>query len=96
MEKNRKVRVGTVVSDKMEKTVVVSVRTTKKHPLYHKLMRRTTNFMAHDENQAARMGDVVRIIEARPTSKNKHWRLLEVVERREVPSPVSEVAGAPS
>ena len=93
-EKNRKVRVGRVVSDKMEKTVVVSVQTTKIHPLYKKRMRRSTKFMAHDEKSAARMGDLVRIVESRPFSKNKTWRLLEVLESKEQVAPVSEIAQA--
>ena len=93
-EKNRKTRVGRVVSDKMEKTVVVAVRTTKTHPLYKKLLRRTTKFMAHDEGSLAHVGDVVRIVEARPMSKMKHWRLVEVLESKVQPSPVAEVATA--
>lgn len=93
-EKNRKVRVGRVVSDKMEKTVVVTVQTTKVHPLYKKRMRRTTKFMAHDEQSLGRIGDLVRIVESRPFSKIKTWRLLEVLESKEQVAPVSEVAEA--
>ncbi len=93
-EKNRKIRVGRVVSDKMEKTVVVAVQTTKTHPLYKKLMRRTTKFMAHDEASQAHMGDLVRIAESRPISKHKHWRVVEILERRQQVAPVEEVATA--
>ena len=92
-EKNRKTRVGRVVSDKMEKTVVVAVRRTRTHPLYKKLMRRTTKFMAHDEQGEARIGDTVRIVESRPISKTKHWRVVEVLERKIQAAPVEEVAG---
>jgi small subunit ribosomal protein S17 len=93
-EKNRKSRTGKVVSDKMEKTVVVAVQTTKTHPLYKKLLRRTTNFMAHDENSRAHVGDVVRIVESRPVSKTKHWRVVDILESKQQASPVSEIAQA--
>jgi small subunit ribosomal protein S17 len=93
-EKNRKVRVGRVVSDKMEKTVVVAVQTMKIHPLYKKRMRRSTKFMAHDEHNTARMGDLVRIEESRPYSKRKTWRLREVLERKQQVAPVAEIAEA--
>ncbi|MDQ0190413.1 30S ribosomal protein S17 [Alicyclobacillus cycloheptanicus] len=82
MERNyRKVRVGKVVSDKMDKTIVVAVEEYVKHPLYGKTMRRTTKFKAHDENNEAKMGDTVRIMETRPLSKEKRWRLVEIVEK---------------
>src|SRR5579864_5731896 len=93
-EKNRKTRVGRVVSDKMEKTVVISVQRTKTHPLYKKLIRRSTHFMAHDEQSQAHMGDLVRIVESRPISKLKHWRVIEVLETKQQPTAVSEVAEA--
>ena len=93
-EKNRKTRTGRVVSDKMEKTVVIAVQRTKTHPLYKKLIRRTTQFMAHDEQGQAHVGDLVRIVESRPISKTKHWRVTEVLERKQQASPVSEVADA--
>ncbi|MGB9886557.1 MAG: 30S ribosomal protein S17 [Moorellales bacterium] len=80
----RKVRVGTVVSDKMQKTVVVAVETTVRHPLYGKTMRRTRRFKAHDEENRCRVGDVVRIMETRPLSKDKRWRVVEILERRTV------------
>ncbi|CAM3884026.1 30S ribosomal protein S17 [Alicyclobacillus pomorum] len=82
MERNyRKVRVGKVVSDKMDKTIVVAVEENVKHPLYGKTIRRTKKFKAHDENNEAKIGDTVRIMETRPLSKEKRWRLVEIVEK---------------
>lgn len=81
---DRKVRVGTVVSDKMEKTIVVAVETTIRHPLYGKRVKRTSKFKVHDETNEAKMGDVVRIMETRPLSKDKNWRLLEIIEKAEI------------
>lgn len=78
---NRKVRIGTVVSDKMDKTIVVKVETRVKHKLYGKVVRRSVKFKAHDEENTCREGDVVKIMETRPLSKDKHWRLVEIVER---------------
>ena len=80
----RKVRVGTVVSDKMQKTVVVEVETMGRHPFYGKTVRRTKRFKAHDEENKCRIGDVVRIMETRPLSKEKRWRVVEILERRTV------------
>jgi small subunit ribosomal protein S17 len=81
-ERNRrKTRVGTVVSDKMNKTVVVAVERRYAHPLYGKQVTRTKKYHAHDENDEYRMGDVVRIMETRPLSKLKRWRVVEAVER---------------
>ncbi len=77
----RKTRQGVVVSDKMDKTVVVSVATRVRHPLYGKIMKRVTKFKAHDEENACGIGDTVRIIETRPLSHDKRWRLLEIVEK---------------
>ena len=77
----RKVKLGKVVSDKMEKTIVVAVETKVRHPLYGKTINRTTKFKAHDENNDAKIGDVVEIMETRPLSKDKRWRLVEIVER---------------
>jgi small subunit ribosomal protein S17 len=77
----RKVQIGKVVSDKMDKTIVVAVETYKKHDLYHKRIKYTKKFKAHDENNEAKIGDVVRIMETRPLSKDKRWRLVEVVEK---------------
>lgn len=81
-ERNRrKVRMGQVVSDKMDKTVVVAVATLVKHPIYGKIMRRTTKFKAHNEQNEAREGDVVEIMETRPLSKDKRWRVSRIVEK---------------
>ena len=78
--KNRKTRVGKVVSDKMDKTIVVAVETFVRHPLYGKSVKRTTKFKAHDEENQCGIGDRVRIMETRPLSKDKRWRLTEVIE----------------
>ena len=77
----RKVREGIVVSDKMDKTIVVSVEDRVKHALYGKVMRRTSRLKAHDENNEAHIGDRVQVMETRPLSATKRWRLVEVVER---------------
>jgi small subunit ribosomal protein S17 len=77
----RKVRVGVVVSDKMQKTVVVSIERRVPHPVYGKMMTRSTNLKAHDETNQAKTGDTVRIMETRPMSKDKRWRVVEIVER---------------
>lgn len=77
----RKVKVGKVVSDKMDKTVVVAVQITESHPLYHRIVRRTERFKAHDENNEAHIGDTVVIMETRPLSKDKRWRLVEITDR---------------
>jgi small subunit ribosomal protein S17 len=79
----RKVRVGTVVSDSMDKTIVVSVETRMRHPLYGKIVKRSKKYTAHDEENQSHVGDVVRIMETRPMSKTKRWRLAEIVERAE-------------
>lgn len=82
MERNkRKTRVGRVVSDKMDKTVVVEVETLVRHPLLGKTIRRTKRFKAHDEKNEYRVGDKVRIMETRPLSKEKRWRVVELIER---------------
>lgn len=80
MRNERKVREGVVVSDKMEKTIVVAIETMILHPIYKKRVKRTTKFKAHDENNVAKIGDKVRIMETRPLSKDKNWRLVEVLE----------------
>ncbi|MCR4798450.1 MAG: 30S ribosomal protein S17 [Lachnospiraceae bacterium] len=77
----RKTRVGIVVSDKMEKTIVVAVRDNVRHPLYNKIVKRTYKLKAHDEQNDAKVGDTVRVMETRPLSKDKRWRLVEVMER---------------
>ena len=76
----RKERRGVVVSDAMDKTVVVRVDILKPHPKYHKMMRRSIKLHAHDEANEAKIGDIVRVVETRPLSKNKHWRVAEIVE----------------
>lgn len=77
----RKTRTGIVVSDKMEKTVVVSIERRVQHPVYGKMVRRTKRLKAHDEKNDAKTGDTVRIMETRPMSKDKRWRVVEIVER---------------
>ena len=77
----RKTRTGVVVSDKMDKTIVVEIRTRVKHPLYGKIMNRTKRFKAHDENNECGIGDTVRVMETRPLSKDKRWRLVEIIEK---------------
>jgi len=79
----RKVEVGVVVSDAMDKTVVVAVETLRPHPLYGRRMKRTARFKVHDEENTARLGDRVRIMETRPLSKTKRWRLVEILEKAE-------------
>ena len=77
----RKTRVGKVVSDKMDKTVVVAIVDNVKHPLYKKIIKRTVKLKAHDENNECRIGDRVEVMETRPLSKDKHWRLVQIVEK---------------
>ena len=77
----RKTRTGVVVSDKMDKTIVVAIKTKVRHPLYGKMVNRTRKFKAHDENNECGIGDTVKIMETRPISKDKHWRLVEIVEK---------------
>jgi small subunit ribosomal protein S17 len=82
MERNlRKTRVGVVSSNKMEKTISVSVERKLMHPIYGKFVKKTKKFMAHDENNDCHIGDLVRIMETRPLSKNKRWRVVEIIER---------------
>lgn len=78
---NRKTRIGKVVSDKMDKTIVVGIETLVRHPLYGKSIKRTTKFKAHDENNECGIGDKVKIMETRPMSKDKRWRLVEIIEK---------------
>ena len=77
----RKTRTGKVVSDKMDKTIVVAVEDHVKHPLYKKIVKRTYKLKAHDENNECKVGDTVKVMETRPLSKDKRWRLVEVIER---------------
>ncbi len=82
MERNlRKTRTGKVVSNKMQKTIVVAVEDHVKHPLYGKIVKRTYKLKAHDENNDCNIGDIVKVMETRPLSKDKRWRLVEIVER---------------
>ena len=82
MERNlRKTRIGKVVSDKMDKTIVVAVENHVKHPLYGKIVKKTYKLKAHDEKNDAKIGDTVRVMETRPLSKDKRWRLVEIMER---------------
>lgn len=82
MERNlRKTRVGTVVSDKMDKTIVVAVKDSVQHPLYNKILKRTKKFKAHDENNEAGIGDRVEIMETRKLSKDVNWRLVKIIEK---------------
>ena len=82
MERNlRKERIGVVVSNKMQKSIVVEIERREKHPIYGKIIKKTNRFMAHDEKEECNIGDTVRIMETRPLSKRKHWRLVEIIER---------------
>lgn len=81
MRGSRKARIGHVVSDVMDKTVIVAVETLVRHPLYGKIMRRTTKFKAHDEENSANQGDTVEIMETRPISREKRWRVSKIVEK---------------
>jgi len=78
---NRKTRIGRVVSDKMDKTIVVAVETFVRHPLYGKSVKKTTKFKAHDQENVCGIGDRVKIMETRPLSKDKRWRLVEIIEK---------------
>jgi len=84
METKRKVRVGKVVGDKMDKTVIVAVDTPRRHPLYKKTIRRIVKYYAHDEEKQSKVGDTVKIEETRPLSKLKRWRVVEIVTKGEV------------
>jgi len=84
MEKKHKTRAGRVVSNKMDKTVVVAVETPKHHPLYKKTIKRVVKYKAHDENNECKQGDIVRIIETRPLSRQKRWRVAEIITKGEI------------
>lgn len=79
----KKTRIGQVISNKMQKTVIVSVQTTKLHPLYKKAIKKITNYKVHDEESACKEGDTVRIVETRPLSREKHWRVEEILTKKE-------------
>ena len=95
MENKRKIRTGKIVSNKMDKTVVVLVENLRRHPLYKKVVRYSAKFKAHDENNTCNIGDTVRIMETRPLSKDKRWRVVETIRRKEVaeikPTEIGEV-----
>lgn len=78
---DRKVKIGKVISDKMDKTIVVAIERVEQHPLYKKSIKKTVKFKAHDENNDSHIGDIVEIMETRPLSKDKRWRVVEVIER---------------
>ncbi len=84
MEGKRKIRLGRVVSNRMDKTVVVAVETPKRYPLYKKTIKRAVNYKAHDEKNKCRLGDTVRIVETRPLSRHKRWRVAEIITKGEV------------
>jgi small subunit ribosomal protein S17 len=84
MEENQKTRVGRVVSNKMNKTIIVAVQTPKHHPLYHKTIKREVSYKVHDEKNECKPGDVIKMIECRPLSKEKRWRVAEIVTKGEV------------
>ncbi|MFC1917491.1 30S ribosomal protein S17 [Chloroflexota bacterium] len=84
MALKRKTRIGNVVSDKMDKTVIIAVDTVRHHPLYRKTLRRVVKYKAHDEKNEYHVGDLVKIEESRPLSKEKHWRVVEMITRGEV------------
>jgi small subunit ribosomal protein S17 len=90
----RQVKVGRVVSDKMQKTIVVAVESFRRHPIYKKNYRWTSRYKAHDEENSARIGDLVRIEESRPLSRDKRWRLVEIIEQSAGAPAVAEVAAA--
>ena len=84
MEEKRKTKIGRVLSNKMSKTVVVAIETPRRHPLYRKVIKRVVKYKAHDEKSECHLGDVVRIVETRPLSKYKQWRVAEIMVRGEV------------
>ena len=92
--KRRQQKVGRVASDKMQKTIVVAVESLKRHPIYKRTYKQTHRFKAHDEQNSARIGDLVRIEETRPLSKEKRWRLVEIINRAAQTVPVAEVEAA--
>jgi small subunit ribosomal protein S17 len=94
MRPNQKTMVGVVVSDKMDKTVVVVVERLKRHRLYKKTLRRTKRYKAHDPNNVCRVGDTVRLVETRPLSKEKRWRVVEILQHREVAEIQPRMIGA--
>lgn len=94
MRPGQKTLTGVVISDKMDKTVVVSVERAKQHPLYKKTLRRTKHYKAHDPNNVCKLGDTVRLVETRPISKEKRWRVVDILQRREVAEIQPRVIGS--
>ena len=94
-EERRKIRIGRVVSEKMDKTVLVRVEQKKRHPVYGKIVRRRSKLAAHDETNDAHVGDTVRVMETRPLSKTKRWRVREILSRQEGAVTLAEEAAAP-
>ena len=94
MRPNQKILIGVVVSDKMDKTVVVSVERAKRHPLYGKTLRRSKRYKAHDEANVCKLGDTVRLVETRPLSKEKRWRVVEIMQHKEVADIQPSLIGA--
>jgi small subunit ribosomal protein S17 len=94
MRPGKRTLTGVVVSDKMDKTVVVAVERIKRHPLYHKTLRRTKRYKAHDPNNACKLGDMVRMVETRPLSKEKRWRVTEILQHHLVAEVQPRVIGA--
>ena len=84
MEKKHKTRIGRVVSNKPDKTAVVAIKTLRRHPLYKKTIKRAVKYKAHDENNECGLGDIVRIVETRPLSRHKRWRVVEIITKGEV------------
>ena len=93
MDKNRKVKIGKVTSNKMQKTVIVQVEDLRRHPFYGKVMKQSSRFKAHDENNSCHIGDVVRIVETRPLSKEKRWRVVEIIRKADVVGAIKRDAG---
>ena len=84
MKKNQKNKTGKVISDRMDKTIIVSVETLRRHPFYKKVVRQSSKFKVHDEDNACKIGDTVRIVETRPLSKEKRWRVVEILAKKEL------------
>ncbi len=90
MEKNRKTRIGKVTGNKMNKTVVVQVENLRRHPLYHKVVRHSNRFKAHDEKNECNIGDVVKMVETKPLSKDKRWRIVEIIQKAEIVAAIKD------
>jgi small subunit ribosomal protein S17 len=93
--KDRKTLIGQVVSNKMDKTVVVAVERTSRHPLYRRIIRSTNKYKAHDERNECRLGDTVKMVESRPLSREKRWRVIEIIKKGDVPDVRPQQIGVP-